>query len=136
VYTAFLLAATCLAWDGAGSAYAGNPPGGSYGGLENGYDPVAWAAWAAIIAARDSSCGGGHGSDCGRQHRLTHLGKWISHRQDGAPTDGGDVGFSCGSCSFADSPPLGWGGAPDLGPPVVAPTSQASPGPAAAGDKK
>ena len=143
MYTAFLLAATtCLAWDGAsgnpgyGGSYAGNPPGGSYRGLENGYDPSYAAAWAPFNGGLGSPGWGGSGSGWGRQHSLTRLGDWIHHRQDGAPTDPGDSACSCDSCSFADSPPLGWGGAPDIGAPVVAPAGQTAPAPAAAGDKK
>jgi hypothetical protein len=143
VYTAFLLAAaTCLASDGAsgnpgtGSSYAGNPPGGSYGGLENGYDPATTAAWAPHTGGRGSPYGGGYGSGGERPRRLMRLGEWIHHRQDDAQPDRGNSGFSCGSCSFGDSPPLGWDGVPDLGAPVVAPTGQTSPAPAAAGDKK
>jgi hypothetical protein len=162
VSTAFLLAAaSCLAWDGAAgnprsggsnagnsaggsNVYAGNPPGGSYGGLENGYNPAYAAAWAPFNGGRASPGGGGSGSGGGRQHRLTRLGEWGHHRPDGTPPESGNSGFSCDSCSFADSPPLdwgeapplGWGGAPDLGAPVVAPTGQTAPAPAAAGDKK
>ena len=158
MFTAFLLAAsTCLAWDGAWGnpgypgPYAGNPPGGSYGGLENGWDPAyaaAWAPWSGPVwlpwtGACGSTCWGGYGSSCGREHGLTRPGERSHHHQDGAPPDRGNSAFPCDSCSFA-GPGETWsgcqgcgpGGAPDFGAPAVAPTGQTSPAPAAGGDKK
>jgi hypothetical protein len=157
LYTALLLAAsTCLAWDGAwsnpgyGGSY-GSYYGGSYGGLENGYNPsyaAAWAPWSGPVwlpwtGGCCSVWWGGYGSYCRQEHCLTRLGEHMHHRQDGAPPDRGNSGFSGDSCPFAgpgetwsECQGCGQGGAPDLGAPAVVPTDQTSPAPAAGGDKK
>jgi hypothetical protein len=157
LYAAFLLvAATCLAWDGACGnpgywvPYAGNPPGGSYGGLENGYDPAnaaAWAVWSGPVWAPwtgpgGECCWGGYGSSHGGKHGLTHRDEH-THRPDSASPQRGNAGVPCDSCPIAGpgetwsgSPGSEEGGAPDLGAPAVAPAGQTPHAPPAGGEKK
>jgi hypothetical protein len=154
LYTALLLAATtCLAADGdlvnpgSGRPYT-SYYGGSYGGLEMGYNlpyAAAWAPWSGPVwLPWAGPCGstnwGGYGGPGPRESCLVRLADRIHHRQGGAPPDRGNAAFSCDSGSFAGSGEP-WsegqgsvqGGAPDLGAPVVAPTGEPSPARAAGG---